>query len=41
MVKSLSSNGRPALDVVSLVAGLGLLLSPWYLGFTSVSSVSE
>ncbi|CAH1696172.1 conserved membrane hypothetical protein [Hyphomicrobiales bacterium] len=35
MVKSLSSNGRRALDVVSLVAGLGLLLSPWYLGFTS------
>ncbi|CAL8980581.1 hypothetical protein RHODGE_RHODGE_01339 [Rhodoplanes serenus] len=35
MVKSLSSSNRTAFDVVNIVAGLGLLLSPWYFGFTS------
>ena len=35
MVKSVSLKGPRAFDIISLVAGLGLLLSPWYLGFTS------
>lgn len=35
MANSLSSSNRTAFDVVNIVAGLGLLLSPWYLGFTS------
>lgn len=35
MLKSLSSNSRTALDIVNIVAGLGLFLSPWYLGYTS------
>ena len=34
MLKSLSSTSRPALDIVYIVAGLGLFLSPWYLGYT-------
>lgn len=34
MLKSLSSNSRPALDIVNIVAGLGLFLSPWYLAYT-------
>ena len=34
MLKSLSSNSRTALDIVNIVAGLGLFLSPWYLGYT-------
>lgn len=32
MLKSLSSNNRTAFDVVNIITGLGLLLSPWYLG---------
>jgi hypothetical protein len=28
-----SSNNRTALDIVNIVAGLGLFLSPWYLGY--------
>lgn len=35
MARSLSSSNRTAFDVVNIVAGLGLLLSPWYLGFSS------
>jgi len=35
MANSLSSSNRTAFDVVNIVAGLGLLLSPWYLGFTN------
>ena len=35
MLKSLSSDHRPAFDVVNIVAGLGLLLSPWYLGYAA------
>jgi hypothetical protein len=37
MLKSLSSNSRPALDIVNIVAGLGLFLSPWYLAYTGES----
>jgi len=33
MLTSLSSSHRTACDVVNVVAGLGLLFSPWYLGF--------
>lgn len=29
MLKSLSSDNRTAFDVANIVAGLGLLLSPW------------
>lgn len=32
MLKSLSSNNRTAFDIVNIVAGFGLLLSPWLLG---------
>jgi hypothetical protein len=35
MLKSLSSNNRTAFDIVNIVAGLGLLISPWLLGFTA------
>ncbi|QOG06578.1 SPW repeat protein [Aureimonas sp. OT7] len=35
MLKSLSSNNRTAFDFVNIVAGLGLLLSPWYLGYAT------
>ena len=31
MLKSLSSNDRSALDIANIVAGLGLLISPWLL----------
>lgn len=33
MPKSESFNNRTAFDVINIVAGLGLLLSPWYLGY--------
>ena len=32
-MKSLFGGNRTALDIVDLIAGLGLLLSPWYLGY--------
>ena len=32
MLKSLSSNNRTAFDIVNVVAGLGLLVSPWLFG---------
>ncbi|WP_417436151.1 SPW repeat protein [Hoeflea sp.] len=35
MLKSLSLNNRAAFDIVNVVAGLGLLVSPWLLGFTA------
>jgi len=35
MLKSLSSDNRTAFDIVNIVAGLGLLLSPWYLGYAA------
>jgi SPW repeat len=35
MLKSLSSDNRAAFDVVNIIAGLGLLLSPWYLGYAA------
>ncbi|TIQ10744.1 SPW repeat protein [Mesorhizobium sp.] len=35
MLKSLSSDNRTAFDFVNIIAGLGLLLSPWYLGFAA------
>lgn len=34
MLKAFSNN-RTAFDVVNIVAGLGLLLSPWYLGYAA------
>lgn len=33
MLKSISLSNRSAFDIANLVAGLGLLLSPWYLGY--------
>lgn len=33
MLKSLSSDNRRASDIANIVAGLALLLSPWYLGY--------
>ena len=35
MLKSLSSNNRTAFDIVNVVAGLGLLVSPWLFGFAA------
>ncbi|RSC30036.1 hypothetical protein EGT36_27680 [Agrobacterium sp. FDAARGOS_525] len=35
MLKSLNSNCRTAFDIVNIVAGLGLLVSPWFLGFAT------
>jgi hypothetical protein len=35
MLKSLSSNNRAVFEIVNIVAGLGLLVSPWLLGFTA------
>lgn len=40
MLKSLSSNRRTALDIVNIVAGLGLFLSPWYLGYMGEASAA-
>ncbi len=37
---SLSSNSRTALDIVNIVAGLGLLLSPWCLGYAGETSAA-
>jgi uncharacterized membrane protein len=35
MLKSLSSDNRAAFDIANIVVGLGLLLSPWYLGYAA------
>ena len=35
MLKSLSTNNRTAFDIVNIVAGLGLFLSPWLFGFSA------
>lgn len=35
MLKSWSSENRTVFDVVNIIAGLGLLLSPWYLDFAA------
>lgn len=35
MMKSLSSDNKNLFDIANIVAGLGLLLSPWYLGYVS------
>ena len=40
MLKSLSSDNRAALDVVNIIAGLGLLLSPWYFGYAAESDAA-
>ncbi len=35
MLKSLSSDNRTAFEVINIIAGLGLLLSPWYLAYAA------
>ena len=40
MLESLSSNNRTAFDIVNIVAGLVLLLSPWLFGFTGEPSAA-
>ncbi len=35
MSYALSHGNRTALDVVKVIAGLGLFLAPWYLGFSA------
>lgn len=40
MVKQLSLNNQSAFDVLSTVAGLGLVLSPWYLGFATKNTAA-
>ena len=38
MLKSLSDKHWSAFDIVNIVAGLGLFLSPWYLGYAAATS---
>ncbi|WP_449045351.1 SPW repeat protein [Paracoccus versutus] len=40
MLKSLSLDRRTAFDIANVVAGLGLLLSPWYLGFAAETAAA-
>lgn len=40
MLKSLSSENRAAFDVGNIIAGLVLLLSPWYLGYTAETAAA-
>ncbi|ESY79122.1 hypothetical protein X740_18780 [Mesorhizobium sp. LNHC221B00] len=35
MEKWLKTENRPVIDVVNLIAGIALVLSPWYLGFAA------
>ncbi|MER9585604.1 SPW repeat protein [Mesorhizobium sp. M0051] len=35
MQKWLKSENRPVIDIVNLVAGIALAISPWYLGFAA------
>lgn len=35
MMKSLYSDNKNLFDIANIVVGLGLLLSPWYLGYVS------
>ena len=35
MMKSLSFDNKNFFDIANIVAGLGLLLSPWYLGYAA------
>ncbi|SRR5690606_10000723 len=40
MLKSPSLDTRTVLDGVNVLAGLGLALSPWYLGYTGVTAAA-
>jgi hypothetical protein len=41
MFKSWTSDtSRPVLDVVNMIAGIALLLSPWYLAFAAESTAA-
>jgi hypothetical protein len=41
MLKSLTKDSsRPVLDVVNIIAGIALVLSPWYLGYTAVAAAA-
>ena len=40
MLKSLSDKHWSVLDIVNIVAGLGLFLSPWYLGYEAATSAA-
>jgi hypothetical protein len=40
MLKSLSSDNRTAFDAVNIIAGFGLLLSPWYLGYAAETNAA-
>jgi SPW repeat len=37
MLDSLSRDNRTVLNIIVIIAGLGLALSPWYLGYTAES----
>lgn len=39
-MKSMSLSNRSAFDIANLVAGLGLLLSPWYLGYAGLTAAA-
>jgi hypothetical protein len=40
MLKSLTSKNRTAFDIASIVAGLSLVLSPWYLGYAAETNAA-
>lgn len=35
-----SDNNRPVLDVVNIIAGVALVLSPWFLGYAAESAAA-
>lgn len=37
MEKWLKTEKRPVIDIVNVIAGIALVLSPWYLGFAAES----
>lgn len=40
MLKSLSSDNRTTFDFANIIVGLGLLLSPWYLGYAAETTAA-
>lgn len=36
----ISENNRPVLDVVNIIAGIALVVSPWFLGYASVATAA-
>ena len=36
----ISENNRPVLDVVNIIAGIALVVSPWFLGYAAVATAA-